>query len=105
MSTHSLSAFLGMFLGMVLSPSPWQSTVVPLQVQSAGHAVAALHSSSIRMHASTSLPTEYPPLAGMILETRALRLVLSQKKKAAPSLFAQTLLFLFLEELLRRLRA
>lgn len=86
-STHSLSAFLGMFLGMVLSPSPWQSTVVPLQVQRAGHAVAASHSSSIRMHASTSLPTEYPPLPGMILETRALRLVLSQKKKSGSFTF------------------
>lgn len=49
--THRRSVFRGMFFGMACSPVPWQSTVVPVQVQRAGHAVAprrhaAAHSSS-----------------------------------------------------------
>ena len=38
--THSLSVVRGMFRGMVRSPSPWQSTVVPLQAHRAGQALA-----------------------------------------------------------------
>lgn len=49
--THRRSVFRGMFLGTARSPVPWQSTVVPAQVQRAGHPVAprrheAAHSSS-----------------------------------------------------------
>lgn len=39
-ATYSLSALLGMFLGTLRSPKPWQSTVVPLQAHGAGHALA-----------------------------------------------------------------
>ena len=38
--THRRSVFRGMFLGTARSPVPWQSTVVPAQVQRAGHPVA-----------------------------------------------------------------
>lgn len=62
-ATHSRSVFLGMFLGMLLSPRLWQSTVVPLQVHRAGQAVArwanrAPHRNSAHFHA-------LQPLMGM----------------------------------------
>lgn len=65
--THRRSVFRGMFLGMACKPVPWQSTVVPVQVQRAGHAVAprrhaAAHSSS---HSSGRLNPEEDPRWGV----------------------------------------
>lgn len=65
--THKRSVFLGMFLGMACNPVPWQSTVVPVQVQRAGHAVAprrhaAAHSSN---HSSGRLNPEEDPRWGV----------------------------------------
>lgn len=61
--THKRSVFRGMFLGMACNPVPWQSTVVPVQVQRAGHAVAprrhaTAHSSN---HSSGRLNPEEDP--------------------------------------------
>lgn len=50
--THSLSVLRGILLGIVLRPSPWQSTVVPLQVQSVGQPLASpnIRAKSISSH-------------------------------------------------------
>lgn len=50
--THSRSVLRGIFLGMVLRPSPWQSTVTPLQVHKAGQALALpmIRAESISSH-------------------------------------------------------
>lgn len=78
--THSLSEFRGIFLGMVRRPSPWQSTVVPLQVHRAGQAPALPMSkaesitSHIQRGCRASLPRNAPkrfPLPGMFTSTEA----------------------------------
>lgn len=83
--THSLSAFRGIFLGMVLRPSPWQSTVVPLQVHRAGQAPALPMSKaeSITSHIQGGCPARLPrdapkrsPLKGMFTSNEACYLTL-----------------------------
>lgn len=78
--THSLSAFRGIFLGMVLRVSPWQSTVVPLQVHRAGQAptLPMSKAESITSHIQRGCPASLPriapkrfPLMGMFTSTEA----------------------------------
>ncbi len=77
--THSLSVLRGIFLGMVLRPSPWQSTVVPLQVHRAGQALALptsrVQNITTHIHSGpASLPMPAPkqlPLMGIFTTTAA----------------------------------
>lgn len=65
--THSLSAFLGMPRGTVLSPSPWQSTLDPEQVHLLGHPSAAgVTLNSPRSSSSQSRPEASLPTASML---------------------------------------
>lgn len=54
--THSLSVPLGMFLGTVWIPRPWQSTVLLRQLQGVGHASAPPWpaNSTVTLHANTT---------------------------------------------------
>lgn len=87
-ATHRRSVLRGIFLGMLLRPSPWQSTVVPLQVQRAGQAPASAASRvhSISTHIQSGLAVhapERPPLLGMSLATEARRTPTKEQNKTS----------------------